>query len=150
MGATKRSRVLWWINDGAVLRPPNCSWIPGGRGTEGCIPARLGAAECRSGDVSKSELESFDGLDNRREIMILFQHLGSDRRRARFLESLIPNSLKGFAGCPMTVRGNCDPIAAYYMLVGITNELGVSINEAARLLDQEVSQNYRRSSLRCT
>ena len=86
----------------------------------------------------KSELESFDGLDNRREIMILFQRLGSDERRAKFIESLIPNSLKGFAGCPMKVQGACDPVAAYYMLVGVTNELGVSINTAAKLLDEEV------------
>ena len=42
----------------------------------------------------KSELDIFDGLDNRREILILFQRLGSDQRRARFLESLIPSSLK--------------------------------------------------------
>ena len=88
----------------------------------------------------KSELESFDGLDNRREIMVLLQRLGSDSKRAKFLESLIPNSAKGFAGVPMKVQGNCDPIAAYYMLVGITNELGVSINQAARLLDREVSR----------
>ena len=95
----------------------------------------------------RTELESFDGLDNRREIMILFQRLGSDARRAKFLESLIPSSLKGFAGCPMKVTGGCDPIAAYYMLVGITNELGVSINEAARLLDKEVSRGDRRTTL---
>ena len=88
----------------------------------------------------KSEIESFDGLDSRREIMILLQRLGSDNQRARFLESLIPSSLKGFAGCPMKVNGSCDPIAAYYMMVGITNELGVSINEAARRLDKEVSR----------
>jgi len=86
------------------------------------------------------EMRTFDGLDNRREVMILFQRLGSDRRRARFIESLIPNSSKGFAGCPMTVRGPCDPVAAYYMLVGVTNELGVPINEAARLLEAEVKR----------
>lgn len=87
----------------------------------------------------KSELETFDGLDNRREIMILFQRLGSDARRARFLESLIPYSLKGFAGCPMKVKGDCDPVAAYFMLVGICNELGVPIDEVARRLDREVA-----------
>ena len=85
--------------------------------------------------MAKSELESFDGLDSRREIMILLQRLGSDKRRARFLESLIPASAKGFADCPMTVKGPCDPVTAYYMLVGVTNELGVSINWAARRLD---------------
>ena len=85
-----------------------------------------------------SELDTFDGLDNRREIMILLQRLGSDARRAWFLESLIPNSLKGFAGCPMKVHGTCDPTRAYFMLVAVCNELGVSINEAARLLNDLV------------
>lgn len=89
--------------------------------------------------MSKTELETFDGLDNRREVMILLERLGSDRRRAAFLEGLIPSSAKGFADVPMTVCGPCDPVAAYYMLVGVCNELGVSINEAARLLDAEVS-----------
>jgi len=87
----------------------------------------------------KTELESFDGLDTRKEIMILLQRLGTDNHRARFLESLIPLSLKGFAGCLMKVKGKCDPVTAYYMLVGITNELGVSINHAAVLLDAVVS-----------
>jgi hypothetical protein len=86
----------------------------------------------------KSEIEVFDGLDNRREILILLERLGSDMRRARFLESLIPISLKGFAGVPMTVQGNCDSVAAYFMLVGVCNELGVSINDAAQLLEKEV------------
>ncbi len=88
----------------------------------------------------KSELDTFCGLDNRREVMILLQRLGSDRRRARFLESLIPLSIKGFAGAPMRVRGNCDPTAAYFMLVGVCNELSVSINEAARRLEAEVKR----------
>lgn len=88
----------------------------------------------------KSELDTFDGLDNRKEIMILLQRLGSDQNRAKFLESLIPSSLKGFAGCPMKVKGNCDPVSAYYMFIGVCNELGVSINIAARKLEKEVSR----------
>ena len=87
-----------------------------------------------------ADLQTFDGLDNRREVMILLHRLGSDERRARFLESLIPKSLNGFAGCPMKVRGNCDTVAAYYMLVGVCNELGVSINYAARRLEDEVNR----------
>ena len=87
----------------------------------------------------KCELETFDGLDSRKEIMILLQRLGSDQRRAKFLESLIPSSMKGFANYPMKVTGNCDPVAAYFMLVSVCNELGVSINEAARKLDRLVS-----------
>lgn len=86
----------------------------------------------------KSELESFDGLDNRREIMQLLFKLGSDAKRAKFLQSLIPLSLKGFSGAPMEIKGNCDPSAAYFMLVGICNELGVSINTAAQRLEREV------------
>lgn len=87
-----------------------------------------------------ADLKTFDGLDNRREVMILLERLGSDERRARFIESLIPASLNGFAGCPMKVRGVCNPVSAYYMLVGVCNELGVSINEAAQKLDREVSK----------
>ena len=86
----------------------------------------------------KTEIDTFDGLDNRREIMILLDRLGADHLRAEFLTSLIPLSLKGFAAAPMRVAGNCDAVSAYYMLVGVCNELGVSINEAARRLDQVV------------
>lgn len=85
----------------------------------------------------KSELETFDGLDNRREIMILLDRLGSNAARAKFIESLIPNSLR-FAGCPLKVQGICDPIRAYFMLVGVCNELQVPINTAAKLLDKKV------------
>lgn len=94
----------------------------------------------------KTELDTFDGLDNRREVMILLERLGSDRRRAEFLESLIPSSLKGFAGCPMKVAGNCDSVAAYFMLIGVCNELGVPINEAARRLDREVSHGQHNTT----
>lgn len=86
----------------------------------------------------KTEIETFDGLDNRRETMILLQKLGTDYDRAKFLQSLIPCSLKGFAGTPAKVEGSCDPVAAYFLLVGICNEIGVSINEAMRRLDKEV------------
>lgn len=89
--------------------------------------------------ANRTELQTFDGLDNRREIMILLDRLGSDSRRAKFLESLIPFSLKGLANAPMKVKGNCSPVAAYYMLIGICNEIGVSINEAASRLEREVN-----------
>lgn len=88
----------------------------------------------------KSEIDTFDGRDNRKELMILLQRLGSDKRRAVFLKGLIPSSLKGFAGCPMEVGGACDPVAAYYMLLGVCNELGVPINTAARKLEKIVRQ----------
>ena len=86
----------------------------------------------------KTELEVFDGRDNRREIMILLQRLGTDRRRAAFLTALARHSRNGFALAPTMVTGPCDPVAAYFMFVSICNELGTSINEAAELLQREV------------
>lgn len=91
-------------------------------------------------EVAKSELETFDGRDNREEIMRLLFRLGTDKKRAQFLESLIPLSLKGFKETPLKVKGNCDAVAAYFMLVGMCNEIGVSINEAARRLEKEVKK----------
>ena len=85
-----------------------------------------------------SELETFDGLDNRREVMILLQRLGSDQARAEFLTSLVGRSRVGFADCEVQVVNSCDPVAAYFMFVSICNELGTSVNEAARLLEAEV------------
>jgi hypothetical protein len=90
--------------------------------------------------MANTELQTFDGLDNRKEIMLLLVRLDTNDRRAKFIESLIPASLNGFAECPMKVTGNCDPVAAYYMLVSVCNELGVSINEAARRLEHEVKK----------
>ena len=72
--------------------------------------------------------------------MMMLERLGSDAQRAAFIEGLIPLSLKGFAGCPMKVSGACDPVSAYFMLVGVCNEIGVSINEAARRLDRLISR----------
>lgn len=84
-----------------------------------------------------SDLSTFDGRDNRREIMILLGRLDSDHRRGRFIESLIPDSLKGFADCPMRC-GPCDPVSAYFLLVGVCNELGVPINAAAAKLEKQI------------
>lgn len=87
---------------------------------------------------ARSELDTFDGLDNRREVMVLLQRLGSDERRAAFITALVGRSRNGFAGCAAQVVDHCDPVAAYFMLVSVCNELGVSINEAALLLEAEV------------
>lgn len=76
--------------------------------------------------------------------MTLLQRLGSDNRRAQFLESLIPNSLKGFAEAPMKVVGICSTVSAYYMLISICNELGVSINVAAQKLEAAVRRGDQR------
>lgn len=37
----------------------------------------------------------------------------------------------------MQVQGQCDPSATYFMMVGLCNELGVSINQAAQVLEKE-------------
>ena len=91
----------------------------------------------------KSELDTFDGLDNRREVMILLQRLGSDQDRANFISKLLTRSKKqGFATCAVKVV-NCDPVSAYFMFVSCCNELGVSVNEGARLLEEEVRHGSR-------
>ena len=73
---------------------------------------------------------------------MLLMRLGSDKRRAAFLESLIPSSLKGFARCPCKVVGACSSVAAYYMFISICNELGCSVNDAAQKLEREVSGRH--------
>ena len=91
----------------------------------------------------KTELQRFDGLDNRKDIMSLLNRLGSDQRRARFLTRLIPHSLNGFAGVRPEIQGPCEPVAAYFMLVSICNEVGVSINTAARMLEEEIRKGAK-------
>lgn len=86
----------------------------------------------------KTELDTFDGRDNRKEIMSLLQKLGSDEKRASFLSSLTTRSQNGFANSQVQVVNHCDVVTAYFMFVSICNELGVSINEAARLLERQV------------
>lgn len=87
-----------------------------------------------------NDLKSFDGLDNRREVMILLDRLGSDKMREKFIKSLIPWSRLGFASCPVTMHGPCDSVTAYFMLVSTCNELGVSINDAVRELESLVKK----------
>lgn len=90
--------------------------------------------------TKKTELDTFDGLDNRRELMILLQRLGSDQDRANFLSMLVAHSRIGFANCQAKVVQQCDPVASYFLLVSICNEVGVSINDAARMLEEEVKK----------
>lgn len=91
-----------------------------------------------------ADLKTFDGLDNRKEVMILLHRLGSDEKRAAFLCSLVSQSQNGFAGTRPQVVNHCDPVTAYYMLVGVCNELGVSIDYAARKLEQEIKRALQR------
>ena len=88
-----------------------------------------------------TDLKTFDGLDNRRELVILLERLGSDQARADFISSIVTRySPLGGVGCGVQVLQNCDPISAYFMLVSCCNELKVSINTAAKLLDRTVAK----------
>lgn len=140
MGTVTHSRPVLATVNGRLLQHDVARRIQYRRGTEGSKPARVGQAKRRGIAVKKSELETFDGRDNRKEIMLLLCRLGNDHRRKVFIEGLIPHSLRGFAGCPMKVTGACDPVSAYYMMVSVCNELGVSINTAATALEKEVKR----------
>ena len=89
---------------------------------------------------------SFDGLDNRRELMILFQRLGENlpeqlarEKRAEFLRRLIKRSGNGFADKAASVKP-CDPVEAYFAFNAITGVLGVNVDAAAKLLEDEVKR----------
>jgi hypothetical protein len=87
---------------------------------------------------------SFDGLDNRRELMVLFERLGDPlpealkrEKRAEFLRKMIRLSGNGFADKKATVRP-CDAVEAYFQFVAITGCLQVDINRAAKMLEDEL------------
>jgi hypothetical protein len=87
---------------------------------------------------------SWDGLDNRRELLILFERLGQhlpapmqDALRARWLLWLIKRSV-GPWGAAQFILEPCCAVEAYRLCVAICGCLDVSIDEAARLLDEAV------------
>ncbi len=90
------------------------------------------------------QFSSFDGLDNRRELMSLMVRLGEglpeDRaraRRARFLQGLLGGSTTGLAGNELKVTP-CSAVDAYNLFVAITGVLGVPIDAAASRLERLV------------
>lgn len=96
-----------------------------------------------------SQFGSFDGKDNRKEVMYLMGQIGyglperdSKVKRARFLQSLIPLSITSMAAQPLIVNPDeCDIVGAYHLFVAITGVLGVPIEQAARMLDKYVSRH---------
>lgn len=91
--------------------------------------------------------KQFDGLgelDDRREIMILFQKLGSKfpepvarTVRAQWLESLMQDSLS--LNAPLKVNPDaCHPAGAYMLFVQIVGVLGVPIRLALRKLETAI------------
>jgi hypothetical protein len=95
-------------------------------------------------------IASFDGLDNRRDLLALLARLGHGlperqamMRRARFLRSLLPASETGFAGRPVTVTP-CTALEAFHLFLAITSALGVPIETAAGRLEEEVRRDDMR------
>lgn len=62
------------------------------------------------------------------------------RRRACFLEGLIPLSVSSLASCPLKVTP-CSTAEAYLLFVAITGCLGIPIDVAARQLEAEVRRS---------
>lgn len=82
---------------------------------------------------------SFDNLADRKELMILLQRLGTDTARADFVRRVYALSPLWRDSC-RTVK-YLTPSRAYFLLVHICGVLGVSIEQAAALLDEEVRKN---------
>jgi len=92
------------------------------------------------------DYKTFDGLDNRKEVMLLLGRLGEclpeekqARRRARFLHKLLALSQSGLSGCGMEITP-CSLVDAYFAFLAITGTLGVPIAQAMCLLEKEISQ----------
>lgn len=96
---------------------------------------------------------SFDGLDNRREVLRMFERMGegvpddvASARRAEFLSGLMGMSRSPMAGLGLSATP-ATPTEAYYEFVAITGVMGVSIEEAAvKLEDMVRRKNDRRAS----
>lgn len=103
------------------------------------------------------QFDTFDNLEDRRELFILFERLGAGlpeemqrKVRARFIESLIPASENGFDGRPLKATP-CSANEAFMMFVHVCGCLGVPIRQAAEKLTEWVKKrawlHYRESVL---
>lgn len=89
------------------------------------------------------QFSTFDTVEDRRELVILFQRLGEglpspmDREvRKKWLEMLILMSMSGMDQCPVEIDvEQCTPVGAYNLFVQFVGVLGVPIDDAAKLLD---------------
>jgi hypothetical protein len=91
-----------------------------------------------------AQFDTFDTLDDRREIMTLFARLGdglpetqAGLRRARFLRSILPESVNGFKAATLRIDP-CSAVEAYRLFGAITGCLGVPISVAAAKLTAAV------------
>lgn len=88
------------------------------------------------------QFDTFDTVEDRRELVILFQKLGAkspypDAARAKWLEDLITADTKWR---PTIDPVSCHPVGAYSLFVQIVGVLGVPIREAAIKLQRAVSE----------
>lgn len=97
--------------------------------------------------MTKSAIEAFDGLDNRKTIVDLFVRFGkghsfkeAGEKRAGFLKAMLQLSTKGFGTLPVEITP-CSAGEAYHLFVAICNSLGVNIEWGARILEDVVRQD---------
>jgi len=98
---------------------------------------------------------SFDGFDNRRDVMRLLARLsqgvpesiGCQRRRA-VLVRLMALSTSGFAGKPVDL-GPLSTVEAYFAFTALTGCLGVPVEEAAKRLEDEVRKYEKGDPMVC-
>lgn len=88
------------------------------------------------------QFDTFDTLEDRRELIILFQKLGEKSptpniTRAKWLESLI---YKSTDWRPSINADSCHPVGAYMLFIQIVGVLGVSMREAAVQLQRTVNE----------
>lgn len=90
----------------------------------------------------KTALETFDGLDNRKTVFMLFARAGvgpqADRVRKRMLERLVKLADNCFAE-KMVEFTPCNTTEAYHGFTQICWALGVPINEAAIELERFIA-----------
>jgi hypothetical protein len=86
------------------------------------------------------QFDTFDTREDRRELMILFQKLGTDARRARWLQQLIRTSTTFGGALPQVDPASCHPVGAYMLFVQIVGVLGVPIRDAAIKLERAVRE----------
>ena len=91
------------------------------------------------------QFDTFDTVEDRKELVILFQKLGAGlpdaqarQMRASWLESLITESTSYRS--PTVDPVSCSPVGAYHLFIQIVGVLGVSIREAAIKLSRHVSE----------
>jgi hypothetical protein len=94
------------------------------------------------------QFSTFDTKEDRRELVILFEKLGSglpdemqNEVRAKWLEMLVLLSMNGMDTCPVQIDPvQCSAVGAYNIFVQFVGVLGIRIDDGAKLLDDCVKK----------